>query len=68
MLEKYAALAGVGQWNNNALSKGAVRVRNAVLGCVKTAHCWSIYRAPSASCVDGNSQKVWKRQAAFRIN
>ena len=38
ILDKYAALAGVGQANTNVLSKSAVRVRNAVLGCVAVSN------------------------------
>ncbi len=56
ILEKYAALAGIGQWNTNALSKGAVRVRNAVLGCVLYAqHLSAQFRAVSACCANRHS-------------
>ena len=33
VLDKYAALAGVGSHSHNFLTKGATRVHDAVLGC-----------------------------------
>ena len=33
VLDKYAALAGVGSHSHNFLAKGATRVHDAVLGC-----------------------------------